>query len=195
MLGSIGSIISAGSSILGALGQGKNKGAQAVSGYASNPSEIKDYMLDVLFPQMQDYQKQGYKGLPLRRINAEDQDPVFGSKARVDIQNYKDMMAAMKATKPAEEGQDEAAMAEAEAASIGRDWLNQAGGTMQQPKSSNTAPFRAKQYMDSGILDNKGLAAIGRYAQAPNDQKKIDDYLKTINVDALIEAYKQKGMM
>lgn len=71
--------------------------SSTASGFTTNPQEVKDYMLELLFPQMKAIQAGGYQGIPLRRIDETDTDPNFGSTARQGLQRYKDRLAAMQA--------------------------------------------------------------------------------------------------
>ena len=97
MLGTILGVAGAAGNLLGALGKGKGKGPTRVSGFASQPGEISDYALDELFPRIKAFGNKKYQGLPKRRVNAEDMDPLFGSKSRQDLQRYKDEMLALNA--------------------------------------------------------------------------------------------------
>lgn len=75
--------------------------SSSASGFAAFPKEIQDYMLENLFPKIQQYAETPYQGIPLRRTNASDNDPIFGSKGLQAIQEYKDAIAAMQAANPA----------------------------------------------------------------------------------------------
>lgn len=89
----LGEALSIGSSILGGMGKGKGKGATSQSGFVTLPGEQKDFASGEVWDAIKKYFGTGYQGLPKRRINAEDTDPIFGSRARMDLQQYYDAMA------------------------------------------------------------------------------------------------------
>lgn len=140
---------------------------------------------------------------PTNSFDSLFQNPQLAELQRRSDQSYFESLLSP-VDQPQATGEDEAAkMKEMESRLIGRDYLNSAGGSMAQPRSTNTAQFRAKQYLDSGLLSDSDLAAIGNYASEtqkagghmPNDRDMLDAYLAAINVNPLIEAYKRKGMM
>lgn len=79
MLGGIGGI-------LGGFGAGQDQPSRTEqqSGFRTLPKEIQDFMMQNLLPQIKTISGTPYKGVPMRGLNSEDFDPVFGSKARVD---------------------------------------------------------------------------------------------------------------
>lgn len=79
----LGTILSIGGAALGAFGKGKNKGGASVSGYASLPPELQTFLLKTVFPNAQKWFNAGYQGIPNRRMDASETDPIFGSKARM----------------------------------------------------------------------------------------------------------------
>lgn len=103
----LGTALSIGSSIVGAMGKGKGKGPTDVSGFASLPKDVQNYMLKNLFPRIQGIGDSGYQGIPLRGIGADETDSVFGSKALQGIQRYKDQLAAAKAMQGGAAGMDD----------------------------------------------------------------------------------------
>ena len=74
-----------GGSILGNMGKGKSpdQATQSQNGFNAYPKEVQDFMLQTLLPQMQSYATGQYQGLPMREMNSEDIDPIFGSTERV----------------------------------------------------------------------------------------------------------------
>lgn len=194
----IGSALSLGGSLLGALGGGKQKaGAPAVSGYQSLPQEIKDYLLKDLFPQMKSYQSSGYQGIPLRRLNASDTDPVFGSKARQDIQAWRDYMLAQKPEAEADDSMDkEKELADMEARMLARQYLQGQGGK------------KGYGWMVPELYDDAGLAGVGKFVMAANkagggDMGFVDarsmnpsaaEGFDKANVAMMLEAMRRKGM-
>lgn len=96
-LGSIGGLLGGVGSLVGAVGAGKNsQQALPASGYKTLEKDQKDFASGDLWDAILKYFGQSYQGIPTRRINAEDTDPIFGSKARQDIQAYMDMKNVMK---------------------------------------------------------------------------------------------------
>lgn len=90
----LGSVLSIGGSLLGGLGGNKTSNAAVPqSGYATYDPEIKDYLMDVIFPRITAYGDTGMPQVPLRRANATDYDPVFGSPSRQWLQTYYDQQA------------------------------------------------------------------------------------------------------
>jgi hypothetical protein len=101
MFGEIAAAASLGSSVLGGLGGSKGKGPTEISGFASLPGDQKDFMKEDVWSLIKDIFSRPYQGIPKRRINAEDTDPIFGSRARQDIQAYRDAQAAGAGTQTA----------------------------------------------------------------------------------------------
>ena len=96
-LSDLAGLLNIGGLVAGAIGQGKNsQQALPQSGFGTRPKAVQDYMMEVLFPEIKKLQNTPYQGIPKRRITAEDLDPIFGSRARQDIQGYKDTQAAPK---------------------------------------------------------------------------------------------------
>lgn len=94
MLGAIGGLLGGAGSILGALGSNNPEMMSAPSsGYATLDPEIKDYLMDSIFPRITAWGETPYQTVPLRRANAEDYDPIFGSPSRQFLQQYYDAMA------------------------------------------------------------------------------------------------------
>lgn len=87
---SLAAIASIAAPILSSLGKGKGTGPTQVSGYASQPGEVKDYMMSVLLPMIKQLGAQKYKGLPKRRVNAADMDPIFGNPTLPGLQEMAD---------------------------------------------------------------------------------------------------------
>lgn len=96
----IGSILSGAGALLGAIGAGKDKTSaqSSVSGFASLPKPVQDYMNEVLLPRIKGVADTPYQGIPKRPLNAQDFDPIFGSTAR---QNYAMQLARRAAQQPA----------------------------------------------------------------------------------------------
>ncbi len=173
----LGSALSIGGTLLGGLGNGKNKGAEVVpSGYKSLPKELQDYLLKDLFPQMQDYQKKPYEGIPLRRINESDADPVFGSKARQDIQAYRDYMLAQA---PVEEVAPQAAAPDGD---LMRAYAELAAGAAT--KGSHTANLYNNNFLNdpekmkaiAALMRQKGLGAES-FTQGYSGTDMLNNYL------------------
>lgn len=80
--------------LLSGIGKGKSTGPTQVSGFASLPGEVKDYMLKTLFPMIQQMGAQGYQGLPKRRVTAADMDPFSGNPTLPYLQQLSDEQAA-----------------------------------------------------------------------------------------------------
>ena len=80
-------------SVLGAFGKGKNK-QQALpqTGYKTWDPKWKEWAeSDAGIPYLMQRAAEPYKtSVPFRRLNDEDLDPIFGSKARQELQNYQD---------------------------------------------------------------------------------------------------------
>lgn len=106
----IGTALSIGSSLLGALGKGKNsQQALPVSGFGTLPAYASKYAEEELFPRIKEWGERGYEGIPRRGLNAEDLDPNFGSRARVQLMNYYAMKEAADKEKAGESSDNEMA--------------------------------------------------------------------------------------
>lgn len=163
----IGTALSIGGSLLGAIGGGKGQSpAQSVSGFQSLPSEIQDYMTQSIFPRIQGYAETPYQWLPTRRVNAMDTDPVFGSPARQELQRYYDMQrlsnfAAQQSgnVKP----NDAAELADMEARMMARQAI-MSGQGLGYGGSRQTA--RNQEFLQSGMFNDAALADIGKALMA-----------------------------
>jgi len=102
----LGTALSIGGSLLGAMGQGKGSAPTTLSGYTTSPQKVKDLAEGDLFTKIKDYLAQGYQGIPMRRTNADDADPIFGSKSRMDYQAYLDALAAAQPVEEAPVAED-----------------------------------------------------------------------------------------
>lgn len=207
MLGEIAGLLSGAGAIAGAMGGGQGTASMPQSGYQTLPAEIQDYMLKGLFPQIQAFNAGKYEGLPKRRLDASDFDPVFGSTARQGIQRYLDFKNPL-GKQPTNGDADknaamEAQLADIEARMLARQMLGQADPGM---KTTNVGGVDiggrlAAQY-GAGLYDDTSLAAIGK--QFMDAQKKggrnsqsgslWDEYLQGINVQPQMEAMRRKSM-
>lgn len=86
----ISSALNAGGSILSAFGGGKKKSTPQVSGFQSLPSDIRDYMLKTLYPDMQGIYSKPYEGIPRRRVTQAETEGPFGNPALKYLQDYYD---------------------------------------------------------------------------------------------------------
>jgi hypothetical protein len=195
----IGSILSLAGPVLGALGGGKNTGAsqQQISGYQSLPKEIQDYLLKSMFPRIQSYGESSYQGLPMRRINESDMDPVFGSKARIGLQEWRDYQMAQQPQAAAEDATKNADIADVEARMMARQYLSEQSGK------------KGYGWMNPSLYDDKGLAGVGKYVMAAQkagggDMGYVDarqfnpeaaDGFDNANIAMMLEAMKRKGMI
>lgn len=161
-----GSILSVAGPILGALGsKGGAQAAQPTSGFQTLPTEIKDYLMDTIFPKVQEYGAGSYQGLPKRRVNADDLDPVFGSTARrylQDIQDRKWLEQNYPNGQSAQGGASDAdaqarAAQDAEARMMARQYLSSGAG--QQGGHGE----KIKQMLGAGMYDNAALSDIGKF--------------------------------
>lgn len=151
-IGSIARAIGAGSSILGALGGSKGKAPTQISGFASLPSAQKDFASGEVWDLIKKIFNTPYQGIPRRRINAEDTDPIFGSRARQDLQELTDFRAA-------QQQQPAATDADAGSAAMNRGLMIQqlanqaaiAGGKMG---GAITGPMSAEDYQKLGGLES-----------------------------------------
>ena len=83
--------LAAAGQVIGGLGDSKGtKKAVPTTGIGVMPQQVQNLLLGDVFDQIKEIQDRPYKGVPLRRVNMDDLDPVFGSRARADIQNYAD---------------------------------------------------------------------------------------------------------
>ncbi len=75
----------------GAYGKGQNvaKAGSSTQGFASLSPEVQEYMTQTVLPKIQQYGAGSYQGVPMRALNAEDTDPIFGSRARQDYSAMK----------------------------------------------------------------------------------------------------------
>lgn len=87
---SLGSLAGLAGGILGGIGGSKGKGATTVEGFASLGKDQKAFAEGPLWDMVMNIFNRPYEGMPKRRLNAEDLDPVFGSKARQDLQGWND---------------------------------------------------------------------------------------------------------
>lgn len=182
-----GEAIGLGSKILGGIGGGKNKGVQQLpSGFASLPQAQKDTMQGAVWDKVLAYLNGQYQGLPMRRLNAEDMDPVFGSRARQDYQNMIDAEAAKKyvgASAPVQNA-DSGAM-DAQNAAIMRFMGSQAlqSGDYRSPAAriardpNATDADLAKLFKATGgNLDQRGVMANrGKNAMNTDTQSSLRD--------------------
>lgn len=170
--GGLGDVLGAAGEVAGALGKGKGSGPTQISGFASLPPDIRDYLTKDILPKIKNYGSSAYQGIPRRRLNASDLDPVFGSKARQDLQAYKDMMASMAptaattppaATTPSDSG----------LAAIGRLFL-QTNPMMLRNGTSNEFLSGYNAATRAGIDPEKVTTGLGKAISAGNQQPLID---------------------
>lgn len=85
-LSTIANLAGAGGSILGALGAGRtpSQTQESETGFASYPEEVKQYLMETMFPKIKQYAEEGYKGIPKRALDTTDTDPIFGSRRRTE---------------------------------------------------------------------------------------------------------------
>lgn len=169
-LDDIASIAGIGGSILGGLGKGKGTGPTSLSGFASEPQPVQDLMNGPIFDKIKEILNTGYKGIPLRRINSSDLDPVFGSPARQDLQAYKDYQAKNAPTTSTPSAGDASGVGLAAigrlAAQNGSNWTG--GGdpklqalvtAAQRAPGNNDSIYKAiGEYLSSGAADDYSSA-------------------------------------
>lgn len=215
MFGSLSGILGGIGAITGALGGNKTESIPTqISGYQSLPKEIQDYLIESVFPRITAWGETPYPTVPLRRADAEDYDPVFGSKSRQYLQQYYDNQRLAEMAKNRDTGAagatsaaEQKAMADMEARMAAREYFGGAGGTMAQPASTNTAQARMGQMYKAGLFDDKGLSDIGRFIQAAGggtsaagydmanaQDPKLMQGFQGAYLSALLEALKRKGV-
>lgn len=132
MLGGLGGILGGAGSLLGALGGNDQKAVSLPStGYATLDPKIKDYMMETIFPRITAWGETPYQTVPLRRANASDYDPIFGSPSRQWLQQYYDTQA-LPGIVGKNQGTDDGAAAQAvqdlRNEMLAKDFINQYAG-------------------------------------------------------------------
>jgi len=84
-IGLTSDILNAGASIAGGLGKSKDRGAYSEerSGFRTLPKDQMDFASGDLWQMLKQYALSQYQGMPTRKLDASDTDPIFGSKRRV----------------------------------------------------------------------------------------------------------------
>lgn len=219
MLGSIGGILSGVGAIAGAFGKGESGApAQQKQGFAALPQEIQDYLLGDYFTRVQSYGETPYESLPKRRVNESDLDPIFGSKARRDMQNTKDVATIQEflqnyGTPTEVETGDKAAddIAALEERMLARQYLMSGGHA-----GDSSGRERVRQQYAAGLYGDEALGQIGKALGKMSDlghgvitaqnagvafqklmQEDMDAYegFGAGMNSALLEAAKQKGLV
>lgn len=184
-----------------------------ISGFKSNPQEVQDYLLDSIFPRITDWGKTPYPTVPLRRANAEDYDPIFGSPARQWMQQYYDnqRLVDMAANRPDTTNDTTAEakeIADLEARMIARQYMQGDGASPME----TTRQAKRRQMYEAGLYDDAALTDIGtamleaQRLGVPYDSAAGRDLLNRKNPDlmanatrgfnsALLEAAKRKGLI
>lgn len=85
--------VSAGAQLLGSAGQGEGSGPTSINGFASQPKQVQDLMLNEILPQIVAQARKPFTTIPTRPASPADYDPVFGSKAVQNLQGYFDAKA------------------------------------------------------------------------------------------------------
>lgn len=214
--------IGLGGQALGMFGKGSESGsatpAQQQSGYASLPTEVKEYMIDTLFPQVQDYAARPYEGIAMRRLREEDYDPIFGSRARQDYQAQLDYQAAMAGLDGAmnqeldDPAYEQAQLEDLENRMIARNMLAKRDPLrMTTSDWSTTEGKLAQMHADGAGLTNEQLSKLGAYyaAQqsgmrnpitgayatgAPPSEDVTQGYNEAVS-EIMIEAARRKGLI
>jgi hypothetical protein len=86
--GDVAKVLGAGGQIATAFGEGKNSQQVSSVPWGAGMNQGAKAQLEALLPRIQAYGNKGYQGIPRRALNAEDYDPVFGSKARQQLYGY-----------------------------------------------------------------------------------------------------------
>jgi hypothetical protein len=185
-LDKVGTALDIGSKVAGAFGQAKGGTTSTpsqVAGYAGLPPEVQKYLMDSVLPQIQAQATAPRVSVPFRRADATDYDPIFGSKARVALQDYYDRKAvgdeATKAETAKEAAKAEKAIAPANssaqlAATMQR--LRMLGGNPETDMSADAKAYRQNLHDLMVMKDMDGYK--NEYTGGVFD---LTDYLNNMN--------------
>lgn len=169
----LGAVLGAAGEVIGAVGKGKGAGPTQIQGFASLPSDIRDYLLKDILPRIKDYGASPYKGIPLRPLDESDLDPVFGSKARQSLQRYKDMMATTARGAEAPPPPKQAETGDSGLAAIGKMFL-QTDPLFMKSGTSNPYWGAYQAAARSGADPEKAAAALGKSLSSGDTQALIE---------------------
>lgn len=143
---------------------------------------------------------------PTNQFESLFQNPELGELQRRSDQTFFESLLTPQA-QPEQPKEDPQAMADMEARMMARQYFGNAGGTMANPASTNTAQSRMAEMYRAGLFDDKGLADIGRFVQASGggmdaagydranmQDPKLFEAFQQAQQAALAEATKRKAM-
>lgn len=158
--------LSAGGAVLGALGGDNPEMMSApTSGFATLDPEIKDYLMDSIFPRITAWGETPYQTVPLRRANAEDYDPIFGSPSRQFLQQYYDARALPSMVNQGQGQADPNAEAQAQAVNDLRNEML-AREYIKNLTATNSGAMRAGYGgVSPSMYSNENLAEMGNLLQ------------------------------
>jgi hypothetical protein len=182
----LGSILSAGASLIGGLAGGKKSGTGTqLTPFQSLPSEVQDTYLNTFLPDVQANYAKEFNPFPMKRV-ANPMDDPFGNTAAYEWQQYSDQMGGLFSPFGLqEEKKPEATNPDEIPASI-KDVLNTILMSQLKQSGANDWMGRVRNVNDSPQDDyNRELNAI---IQTHSNFGAADDVMKALDLPKLMAA-------